>query len=87
MRSPQIWGDVQPAVVRVDDNAEAKQARALDIWREAVDSIAGTPAEAYLRARCFDPAGLSVCGASGNGRRHCATANVPRSILAASAGR
>jgi hypothetical protein len=46
-----------PAVVRIDD-AKAKAARALEIWTEALDSIVDTPAEAYLRGRGFDPAGL-----------------------------
>ncbi len=33
----------------------ARQARALDIWRDAIEDIAGTPAEAYLRSRGLDP--------------------------------
>lgn len=42
----------------------ANQARAVAIWRDAAESIAGTPAEVYLRSRGFDPARLmSLWGA------------------------
>lgn len=41
-----------------DTEAADRQARALDIWRSAVESIIGTPAEMYVRSRGLDPARL-----------------------------
>jgi hypothetical protein len=47
-----------PAADRHNDQAAANQTRALTIWRDAAEDIAGTPAEAYLRSRGLDPGRL-----------------------------
>src|SRR3954451_5408601 len=47
----------QPAA-RLDDETIARQTRALDIWREAIEDITGTPAELYLHSRGLDPSQL-----------------------------
>lgn len=70
LRDRQLWpavnerrGDGQdrdPSGNKRSSDADAvdRQARALDIWRGAVEYIGGTPAARYLRSRGLDPARL-----------------------------
>jgi hypothetical protein len=46
------------AASRNADPDAVRQARALEIWRNAIEDIASTPAEVYLCSRALDPAKL-----------------------------
>jgi phage/plasmid primase-like uncharacterized protein len=49
---------VLPISRPADAETANRQARALDIWRSAAESITGTPAEIYVRSHGLDPARL-----------------------------